>query len=249
MKYEMALQFLFFSYFHVDLRDIEQINNKDILLEVAINRAYIDATQQGAYDALFQREEKAVKKISEKARCESGKELKTRLKELSGIDNSQEYDSWHENICDQIVMNYATLLKEYCAEEKFSYGNAQKWVNMTIKYLYIMCGVFDENTVFWQEIGKDIMAVAPFHHAPVDRNIIRAAWEANVKLPLKPDKLCKSGERGKYDDQKVKAWSSWKKDDYKEFYKSLRINVLNSAKGYPLDWENEKWLEFAKNKK
>ena len=37
-----------------------------------------------------------------------------------------DYDKWHENLCKEIV------------KERYTYGQAQKWVNMTMKYLLVL---------------------------------------------------------------------------------------------------------------
>lgn len=48
-----------------------------------------------------------------------------------GVDNQNSYDSWHHRICGQIRTYYRD------AGIEFYYGQAQKWLNMTMKYLYV----------------------------------------------------------------------------------------------------------------
>ena len=50
----------------------------------------------------------------------------------SHIRGQSAFDSWHRKLSDEIKMIY----QSYGIE--FSYGQAQKWINMTIKYLYIL---------------------------------------------------------------------------------------------------------------
>ena len=50
----------------------------------------------------------------------------------SHIKSQSVFDSWHRKLSDEIKMIY----QSYGIE--FSYGQAQKWINMTIKYLYIL---------------------------------------------------------------------------------------------------------------
>ena len=52
--------------------------------------------------------------------------------DLSHIKSQSVFDSWHRKLSDEIKMIY----QSYGIE--FSYGQAQKWINMTIKYLYIL---------------------------------------------------------------------------------------------------------------
>ena len=50
----------------------------------------------------------------------------------SHIRSQSVFDNWHRKLSDEIKMIY----QSYGIE--FSYGQAQKWINMTIKYLYIL---------------------------------------------------------------------------------------------------------------
>ena len=58
--------------------------------------------------------------------------LEERLPELIAIDNSEKFTQWHYSICKQIVEQYEA------AGIEFYIGQAQKWVNMTLKYLYVL---------------------------------------------------------------------------------------------------------------
>lgn len=48
-----------------------------------------------------------------------------------GVDDQDGYDSWHYHICWKIRTYYRD------AGVEFHYGQAQKWLNMTMKYLYV----------------------------------------------------------------------------------------------------------------
>lgn len=75
------------------------------------------------------------------------------------------YDRWHKAICDELVEYFSTL------DIGFTYGHAQKWVNMTMKYLYIL----DE---------ANFSDVFDFLHIPIDSIIIDlAASERSVSKP------------------------------------------------------------------
>ena len=58
--------------------------------------------------------------------------LEERIPELIAIDNSEKFTQWHYSICKQIVEQYEA------AGIEFYIGQAQKWVNMTLKYLYVL---------------------------------------------------------------------------------------------------------------
>ena len=66
------------------------------------------------------------------------------------------FDSWHHRTCDSIMNAIVQMGFE------FTYGHAQKWINMTFKYLYML------------------EAVTPrlrfsFLHVPIDNIIFRGA--------------------------------------------------------------------------
>lgn len=82
----------------------------------------------------------------------------------SHIDQNS-YDCWHKAICDELVGYFLPL------GIGFTYGHAQKWVNMTMKYLYILD----------QANFSDIF---DFLHIPIDSIVIDLA--ANKLSVTKP---------------------------------------------------------------
>lgn len=70
--------------------------------------------------------------------------------------DQQSYDQWHKAICDELVEYFSKL------DIGFTYGHAQKWVNMTMKYLYIL----DE---------ANFSDIFDFLHVPIDSIIIDLA--------------------------------------------------------------------------
>ncbi|MCI9448922.1 MAG: hypothetical protein HFE30_01550 [Clostridiales bacterium] len=75
------------------------------------------------------------------------------------------YDTWHKDTCGEIVEYFSSL------DIGFTYGHAQKWVNMTMKYLYIL----DE---------ANFSDVFDFLHIPIDSLIIDLATsELSVSKP------------------------------------------------------------------
>lgn len=70
--------------------------------------------------------------------------------------NQAEFDLWHRNTCNLMTACY----KPY--EIEFSIGQAQKWLNMTIKYLYIRG-------------GADISSIFNYCHVPLDNYVFDMA--------------------------------------------------------------------------
>lgn len=235
-----TLDFLLFSYFGITLEDANESGN---LIDVAIKKAYADATMQAAYNAMFSKNDykSKIETASREAYIACAEQIKNELKKLPGLQSQEEYDEWHSEICEFMVGEYAEKIHS-AKEAFFSYGNAQKWVNMTMKYLYLMCGVFDENSAFMQEIGNTVMTLSEYLHVPVDSYIIEAVWDKPVTLPLRPKGRKREGY--KYASEKVEPWSKWNKVQYDEFRKSL-----NFEGRCPLEWENEAWLKVAKERR
>lgn len=96
-------------------------------LKAASSRAYRDMNRTIRFHGL-----------SDATRLELRKKVNLVLsKELSNLNSnyitsSKLFDDWHHCICDEIKALY--LEKGI----KLTYGQAQKWLNMTIKYLYIL---------------------------------------------------------------------------------------------------------------
>ena len=77
---------------------------------------------------------------------------------LKNVKSQAEYDAWHYELCTRIRAIY----REQGIE--FHYGQAQKWLNMTMKYLYLIgeC-TFD--------------GLFQYLHVPVDNYLIDIAWK------------------------------------------------------------------------
>ena len=118
-----SIDFMLYSYFKVTTDD-----DRETILKGIISKAYDDATMQGAYNAILPSEFKGKSDEAKKAACEA---LLLRLqhgifeKDFNYLDAMAAI----KTIYDKNVNGYS---------EYFSFGNAQKWVNMSIKYILIV---------------------------------------------------------------------------------------------------------------
>lgn len=126
--------------------------------------------------------------------------------------------------------------------EKFYFGQVQKWVNMTLKYLYLLGLVKKEE-------AKEL-------HIPIDSYILEALWYADREIVIPKsdkkdkydnEKYCdetfrKHRENKNYADEKVKSWSQWNKNDYDSMRKSL-------PEGINTNWEHKNWIRIAEKRK
>jgi predicted Zn-dependent protease len=109
--------------------------NIDDPVTAAIDRAYVDMashTMQG-----FKEEEYQDKW---KCRYDASKKIKESVENYDEICKKG-YDKWHDDLC-------LALKDIYPEKTKFSYGQAQKWVNMTTKYLTVLAVIF-------KSVGED----------------------------------------------------------------------------------------------
>jgi len=99
-----------------------------------------------------------------------------------------EFDRWHEETCGKIMDCFARF-------PAFSYGQAQKWLNMTIKYRWF----FSESDPLNGYFG-----VA---HVPVDDFVLRAAKARGIEPPTKA------------------PWSRWDASAYLTFQCCIRTHA------------------------
>ena len=117
--------------------------DEECMLEYIIRKAFFDATNQGAFNTLIEKDDVRKSNI-EGAKASATEALSKAIKEYKE-PKGESFGSWHSDICAKVKSSYDA--KGF--EEEFSYGNAQKVVNMTLKYLYILGGIDYDN-----EIGR-----------------------------------------------------------------------------------------------
>lgn len=121
------------------------------------------------------------------------------------------YDAFHRELSG-LITSYENEIAE------LTYGQAQKWVNMTMKYLCVLSeGNF---TGKFEWLGR----FYPYLHVPIDSIILNKIAEArfpNINL-----------------DKNL----SWSKIDKYEFYLEIQKNLRKSLTAMsPMDWEFEVW--------
>jgi hypothetical protein len=97
---------------------------------------------------------------------EEGKSyLKSRiraLKKISDVIDQSKFDRWHHTTCKGLIRTYKKYKYSF-----FTIGQAQKWINMTLKYIFTMS---TKRLSGFEEIY-------PFCHAPVDNIILEELIE------------------------------------------------------------------------
>ena len=210
MKYEKMLNFLLFGYFGCDGSD-----DADTMRNRAAHRAYLDLARTVNYRlstsqlaGKHQKEAKAFRKQKE-ALVDSVCE---RLYPLPAGD----FDAWHQEKCGEIcrMMDDSGLLGE-----PFTCGRAQKWVNMMLKYLWLM-------DLLPEEIKEESL------HVPIDSFILQRLSQQVLDVKGSGETYC----------YRKKAWSAI--TDYKD-YKDLQDEIRKITPN-PIRWEGEAWIAVAK---
>lgn len=228
---QALMDFLIYSYFKIVPKEIYSDGNEtdypDYCIKKAIMKAYEDATNEGAYNTLFKKTIGAekldeLKAASEAARKASAKFLLSQIQMLSSF--ASDYDEWHHNTCKGLRDKYS----EICLEKDapfFTYGNAQKWVNMSMKYIW-MLGLLPT------EVPETDL------HVPIDSYILQKLKENNVP------EVTGTGETFYY---KGRAWSAM--TDYEKEYLELQKEIRRIASPNPIQWENNAWIRAAERRK
>lgn len=219
----MVNEFLMYAYFGITKAD-----PKDIILKKSAERAYLDLCRT----IKFKTDDRNVKTEYKAKICGMlVKEYDVLLNAVESSDDKQNaFDSEHNRICEEIIKAYSEI-------SELTYGQAQKWLNMMLKYVLLVEG---------DSVLKGYL------HIPVDSYIMQTVGSDNPKLKYCLKLECvpkKDGTVGKYSESSSKPWSKWNYDEYIAFQNSVRTAVSESGYNSPIEWENEAWIEVAEFRK
>lgn len=130
------------------------------------------------------------------------------------------YDEWHENVCKEIEKIYTGFINDTKHEHTtLTVGQTQKWLNMTIKWLWLYNSCITEINYF-----QGIMSHTNNLHIPLD-SFILAYIKKEYELDL----------------NEISVWSqiSKYKDVYLEYQIDFRKKLTNSKS--PIEWELINW--------
>jgi len=171
---------------------------------------------------------------------------------IKNLDNDRDFNVWHKNTCEKIVK----IAKDFIYDEHgsklfartgktnnneiltFFPGQAQKWLNVTLKSMWII----DQKNFDSNLISK--------LHIPVDDYIIEAATTKSKNIKTR---LTKPYDKHPVKGKEKKSWSRWEYNEYMSFQKHIIRNFKNNYHDKefesPIEWEDEAWAEIAKNRK
>lgn len=235
---QQMVDFLCFSYFGIK----PNCNDEEKILK-CIERAYRDLNRTIKYSfSQSVLDKKSDQTLSQDARdkyIEAKNHFKNDLtKKIQEAVNSipaAKFDDWHQTICGLIVTcnpkvegSNVTVLKK-----NLTYGQAQKWVNMTLKYMWLM-GLITE------DVEKQL-------YIPIDKYILEALCKEKYEFKLFSIK--RDGDTYKVSNKPSKKdsneWYPWSEFPDKDFYYGFNkeLNSLIGNNKLPIVWENDVWIK------
>lgn len=244
VKNNKAFDFLLYSYFGIKESDLNDQSKKDIPY-ICAKRAYLDLARTVKYrysssELEEMKSKKSSKEDKDKATnfIDSKNELIKNICKniLSPIETKEgeisfknsNFDDWHKAKCREFINfmnNSIDKSNTNILKKDFTIGQTQKWVNITLKYLWLLnalpTGVKPE-----------------YLHVPIDSYIIEIAYDNKNKF---------ENALG-LEDKPPKSWS--KLSEYKKYFEiqeaireAIKTNTTNET--IPIKWESLAWIEVA----
>ena len=152
-------------------------------------------------------------------------DIKQKVKGLPEELEDKSFRKWHNEICNKIIEcnPKAEGLDVNVLRKNLTYGQAQKWVNMTLKYMWLMGLIEDQKQLC----------------VPIDNYILKKLRDKDVD----PFVIVKDGDTYTVKQKNGNTAYSWSKFPNACFYYGLddKIKAIIGDK-MPLAWENEVWL-------
>lgn len=186
----------------------------------ACNNAYADMARHVLH--ITEKKDKDKRKLRDIVECLIKKQL-LKIK----FDSQSAFDEWHTETCEKLIDTYRdNKCIDKNGQPSFTYGHAQKWLNMLFKYLYV-CEYSDE----FKDFFRDKPELIKFLHVPIDKTIFKEAYK-NFGLK-KPNG----------------TWSQMEGKTYKDYQRELKNKITANANppygeddgSIPFYWELMVW--------
>lgn len=210
--------------------------------EWASNKAYLDMNRTLTF-LKSNKDENDVATEREKWRNVGTEIIRKRFEEMNG-----DFDIWHKQACDELISYYneGNKLVERNTQNKttLTYGQAQKWLNMTLKYLWLLnrLGLLNE------EDAAIIKNNQQHFHVPLDSYILRyVAKRGKSKTDKFPENSNGLNSEISFEDEWKKFGSTWSQINDVNAYIGYQVKLSNAIKGQsPLEWELVHWHKALK---
>ena len=232
------MDFLLYSYFGFSSGDLDQTRKVKCSY-----RAYLDLARTVKYTYSSTELEKATVGTDAHAFIDIRKKriedvCSKLIESIESFPNyPDDFGTWHDDQCVQIIRQMNTPYddggKNFLKDGfTFTYGQAQKWVNMTLKSLWLL------------DMLPNGFSEAELH-VPVDSFILEALKETQ-QFNTEGNKITGSGESYYYNGE---AWSAISES---KNYKKLQDGIRDIAKKQgisPIQWEGPAWIKVAEQRK
>lgn len=150
--------------------------------------------------------------------------------------NASNFDDLHKKICDSLIGIYGNenLVEREKGKRtenptKLTYGQAQKWLNMTLKYLWTLARL----GVLEGDIAGKMIACEKKLHVPLDSYILRYADCQERKRTAPQNGL----------SSRINSIGEWSKINNYDSYREYQIDLKDKIKDgiSPIEWELEHW--------
>ena len=174
--------------------------------EGAAHKAYADMARRTLRIKENSKERKVLKEQATEILRQAVEDLK---------NDSSDFPKWHEKSCNALIA---------CYGGQISYGQAQKWLNMLLKYLYVY-DVKGYESLFAEERPRTM-------DLPVDTTVIKKLRKYGVNPP-------------------AIGWSKWDKGTYCAYQASARdalrsaADIENPDEQIPFYWELIHWSDAS----
>ncbi|SKA62802.1 hypothetical protein SAMN02745111_00704 [Eubacterium uniforme] len=154
---DLAINFLICCYF----------GQSENLGRVAVDRAYID---MASHTLKFNDEFK-----DERWKCRYNASVVL----LDGLKNcNKDFKEWHSSMVNALKMEYnGKLLTD---NKTLTEGQAQKWINMSIKYLYVFSVVLGKNDERLKDFTELLSISVENYNMPIDSYILKEKGYKNI---------------------------------------------------------------------
>ncbi len=141
------------------------------------------------------------------------------------------FDKEHEELCNAIIAKYKGTTNQGEHDNSLYFGQAQKWVNMTLKNLYVYSKT--------NKTDLNLTALLPYMHIPID-NIVLDIAAGKKKCYVDP-------EGTTYELKKPSGpWSKWSFDTYNNYQSALKEKISPQT---PILWELIHWSTVSETDK
>ena len=169
--------------------------------KAAANRAYRDMCRTIRFEKGVSQKQK------NDCRARVVELIETEIKKYNSIDTVEKYDEFHDSLCLRIIDFY-----DNPTIAEITYGQAQKWVNMTMKYLCVLY----EGQCDW------LNKIYSFLHIPIDSIILD---KAKKEFP------------NEFQVNNT-PWSQLSREEYITIQKKFRAVIKDVIL---MDWEFKAW--------